>query len=234
MKIFYFFQILFLLYFCACSSTYRFQNSDFSLAELNTRIEGGSASVVLTNGREYDGHNFVIGNQKIFWIDSRSGKAYSVSPSDVQKIIDRDHGKGAIEGIGAGFASGFSLGALIGLLSFDPDAEHGWVEPDSYGSAALGAGLLLGIPIAIAGLPIGALAGHQDIFFINEQPARSREVEYVKIMVDSIAEENNDIVTVGKSGSYIRIERSQIKKIEKIGINIFITIPADVYNQSFK
>jgi hypothetical protein len=131
--------------------------------------------------------------------------------------------------------SGFTIGAIIGIAETDPDHQRGFgpdFTPRREIEGALGFGLGFAIPFALIGLPIGAIAGHKDIYIINEQPVR--KPEYVKIKVESIVEENNAYVIVKRNGSNIKIERSHIKNIDISGEHIYIIIPIDLYRKEYK
>ena len=132
---------------------------------------------------------------------------------------------------------GFTFGALIGIAATDPDHQSsGMVDltPTSYGEGALGYGLAFAIPVALIGLPIGAIAGHKDIYCINDQSQRQREPKYVKIEIESIVEDDDVHLIVRKFGSNIKIKRSSIKYIDKSGKNIYITIPVEIYEEKLK
>lgn len=226
-----------ILYFCACSSTYRLKDGDFTLNRLNDELEGERITTVLTDGKEHDGKNIIVNDHLIYWTDSESGITQSVPSTKINKIITKQHGQGALEGLGIGFLSGFTMGALIGIAITDPDHQSsGFVDltPRSYIEGALGYGLGFGIPFALLGLPIGAITGHKDIYYINEPPEKLHAPKYVKINVNSIVEEHNTYMIVEKSGYNIRIERSHIKNIDKSGEKIYITIPVEVYEKKFK
>ena len=229
--------VLSIIYFCACSSTYSLKDGDITPDKLKEKINGGSVTLVLTNGEEYNCDNLLIKEQLVYWIDSHSGATQSVPTNELYKILAKNHGKGALEGLGYGFLGGFALGAIVGIVTTDPDHKtSGFVDltPRNYSEGALGYGIGFGIPAALIGLPLGAIAGHQDIYIINEQSAGSQKPEYVKIQVESIVEENQDYIIVKKLGSNIKIERSKIKHLDRTGENIYITISQRVYEKIFK
>ena len=229
------FFILSIVCFCACSSTYRLKDDDLTINELAGDLRNESVTIVLSNGEKHSGYNLILIENLLYWKDSRSDTTHSIPVNKVSKIIDKQHGQGALDGLGYGFLGGFTLGAIIGIAATDPDhqsSEFMDATPRDYGEGALGYGLVFAIPSALVGLPVGAITGHKYIYIINEQPIK--KPEYVNIKVESVVEDNNAYITVKRLGSNIKIKRSHIKNIEKSGTDIFITISKKVYEENFK
>lgn len=229
--------ILAIIYFSACSSTYRLKEGDLSINEFNEELREKTVTIYLTNGQKHDAHNVSVNDQLIYWIDKQSGATQAIPTNQVDHILDKHHGQGALDGLGSGFLGGFAFGAIIGIAATDPDHKtSGFVDltPRNYAEGAFGYGIGFAIPTALIGLPIGALAGHKDIYIIEKQKSKRKKPEYVKIKIESIVEENNAYITVQRSGANIKIARSAIRQIDKNGEDIYITISKEIYKMKFK
>jgi hypothetical protein len=228
------FSIIFLY---ACSSTYRLRDGDVTLDEFRGKIRKEKVTIISITGKEYSGYNLQVIDQQFYWDDSKSGNTRNIPVNKVSKIINKHHGQGALDGLGYGFLSGFTFGAIMGILATDPDHKSGGMvdfTPTNYSEGALGYGLALAIPTALIGLPIGAIVGHKDIYSIKAQTDRRHEPKYVKIKVESIFDKEKGFLLVKKQGFKIKLERFHIKHIDQSGDKIYITIPVEVYEQKFK
>jgi hypothetical protein len=87
--------ILTILIFCACSSTYRLKDDDFSINELNRELRGESATILLQDSKEYDGENISVTDSLTYWKGSQPDCTYSISTSKVKKLLinvtDKEH-----------------------------------------------------------------------------------------------------------------------------------------------
>lgn len=87
-------------------------------------------------------------------------------PTSVSRVIERRHGRGALEGAGIGFAIGAVAGAVLGLADGDDECpDTGWCffVFSAEEKAVLG-GATFGSIGGLVGLVVGAVSGSQFVY----------------------------------------------------------------------
>lgn len=90
-----------------------------------------------------------------------------VPSHEIVRIEETSHGRGAIQGLGAGAGIGALTGGLIGLASGDDDCsgeDHGCILEFSAGEKAVILGIFLGGIGGLVGLVVGAAKGSTTIY----------------------------------------------------------------------
>ncbi|MEZ5064133.1 MAG: hypothetical protein R3B81_05330 [bacterium] len=123
--------------------------------EINHRGTAHRAEVVLEDGRPFVAENLRLTDEHLSW--TFHGESGNAATRDLRSASFRDRGRGALGGLGIGFAVGAVIGAIItetgpgcdGLLCFRSDSS------DRLAFAA-GMGALTGL---FVGVPTGAAVG---------------------------------------------------------------------------
>ena len=83
-----------------------------------------------------------------------------IAPMYVSKVVDTQHGRGALEGLGLGALIGGVTGAVIGYAAADED-DYLF---NSKGEVAVVGGLVFGTMGALVGVVVGAVKGSTIIY----------------------------------------------------------------------
>jgi hypothetical protein len=226
--------------------------------------EGKEAYIILRDGTILSGRKVEIGVDSSSCIQKYSKASVCIPQSEVKEIRTKNHGKGAIEGLGFGILAGFlvtgialnkidtekgdahTIGSFAGLGSIGGwirlagimDSSVGIVNAPRSGSStilgSIGAGI---VGTGIIGSIVGAAIGHTDKYVISSSRP-NKFVKFnespIKIRVSSIVEENDKFVTVKWQDKLIRLSRWEIKDIEKRNEIIYILIWKKVYQDKFE
>jgi|ERR1041384_894552 hypothetical protein len=155
------FGILFVIVIslCACSSTNSVLSTDYG--RINEGLKGREVEIEV-DGRSAPARDVTISRDSVSWIDPRSEKRFRAGTRQLNKIVDKNHALGALEGLGFGVAIGGGVGTIVGAsLNIQGTAESG--------SQTSGFGALVGLVLgggagAIAGSVTGLYAGHSFIY----------------------------------------------------------------------
>jgi hypothetical protein len=220
------FSILSIMFFSACSSTLFIKNDEASFKELNNNLVGEEVTVRFLNGDEIDGMGKKI-NSDITIIDSTR-----LTTNEIKEIYIYSHGKGFLKGLGYGAFGAFTVGALIGVLTYDPKESHGFIGPSSYGDAALMTGTLFGVPGLLIGGIIGGINGDPERFVF---PLTNKEYKSaVSLEISEFVKTHRNYIIIKWKGKVIRLLRAEYKYGEKTkdGKQI-IFIPNEVFLKKF-
>ncbi len=225
-----------------CSSSHQLVNYE----EFNQDYKSRDVEVILGNGEIVEGKLKYLGSDSTIFKQSASEGQLMVPCSEIAVIITRDHGQGAIEGVGVGLLTGSVVTVVLLFIALD---DH-----DDFGEAFAIGSYYITLPVSIISLILGATAGHKDYyriaanlpegllilsdFQITERSAQSdympKRVEYVKVQVSSIIEENEKFIRVLWEGKEIQLNRFQFIGIEKIEDKTYIKISKQEYQNNFK
>ena len=234
--------LCYLILLSGCSSSHQLVNYE----EFNQDYISCDVEVILGNGEIIEGKLIYLGSDSTIYKQSASEGELTVPCSEIAGIITRDHGQGAIEGAGVGLLTGSAIIAVLSLIFTD--------SSDDFGMAFAIGSIYITLPITFLSLIIGAIAGHKDNykiaanlpegflilsdFQITEQSIQAdympKRVEYVKVIVSSIIEENEKFIRVLWEGKEIQLNRFQFFGIEKIEDKIYIKISKQAYQSNFK
>ena len=115
----------------------------FTFDDINQAAEGKKAHIALTNGSVFNGKNIQIAHDSTSWLDFNTGNIQSIATSQINNIVLKKSGRGALEGFGIGILSGAVTGALIGFASGDDDPEAVFLLPMTAAEKALTGGIVL-------------------------------------------------------------------------------------------
>ena len=128
---------------CGCSTTRTITSpspsGEYRYEDFHNEVGSSRATVILSDGRSFEGSGFRIERDSVFWAGSDT--SYSASVHEVRRITGRNHYRGGVEwfwlglltGMGVGVASGDAfvalgsivLGPAVGMLG-GTIAGHGF------------------------------------------------------------------------------------------------------------
>lgn len=175
-----------------CSPTHQLQKErpvEF-VDKFNAFSTNKKAKIKAIGGRQFQAKNIRMNQDSIFWNDPERNIHGSIANRNINKIIFKNSGMGALEGLGIGLLTGLSIGAVVGLAY--SDNSSGFFS--SANSQAGLTGLIGGFWGGIIGLFGGALIGHNDIFVLKNPK------DYTRLPNENIVEEAVDSLMVVKRG----------------------------------
>lgn len=165
----------FFLVLAGCTHTKVFNtNSPNARADINQRAEQTSATIIVSNRRRIETESLHIAPDVVTWIDPVSGEMGASPTSDLTSVRFRSGGRGALEGLGLGFAAGAVTGALILGIAVATDDYSGSGSGGLGGvnismEGAVAGGALLGaIPGSVIGLIIGWSSGSSSVYTVTQ------------------------------------------------------------------
>lgn len=209
----------------ACSHTYVFDKAFplESLKKINDRTKGKKGIIQTSDGRKHNANEINVALDSTSWLETKTNSYRTRSNSELSKIVVKDHGKGAVEGLGFGFLSGFAGGFAFGYLA---SSESGFFGRE--GGATI-AGTALGLLGGFFGLIIGSVSGDQNTFKFNE--GINNPKYYLLKDIRIIGETESFIEIPWKRGS-IWLNKLEII-VEKKGDRIDVRVPASMYKEKF-
>jgi hypothetical protein len=158
MKLFGIFFVL-AISFCACSSTESVRSTEYG--DINEKLKGQQLEIEVRGGYR-TAKDVTISHDSVSWRDARSENKSQASMRQLNKIVNKNHALGGLEGLGFGLAIGGGLGAILGsALHIQSTAESG-SQTSGFGALV---GLVLGGGVgAIVGSITGLSAGHSTIY----------------------------------------------------------------------
>jgi hypothetical protein len=144
-----------------------------SFDEINKVAAGKPARVTLTDGRVLSGKGLQMATDSTSWLDSTTGRKQSIVTTEIDKVVIKKRGRGALEGLGMGVLAGAVIGFALGD---DPPCEP--YPNDLFG---IGQSLCEGFRLSAGekalagagggglwGMIIGAAVGSKDKFVLHE------------------------------------------------------------------
>lgn len=147
---------------CAHTHKINLSSQPSTFNKINANLKSKKAKITLANGQTFVGKGTQIAFDSTFWFDPGTNNKYTVSSLEVEKIVTKKRGRGALDGLKYGALIGGAAGLMIGVLTgadedpkgFGPDIDiAGWT-------------VMLAVDGALLGLPIGAIAGSKDKYII--------------------------------------------------------------------
>jgi len=138
------------IFLCGCSSSYLVSSTgkpdaDYSYQEMNEELKGEDVKIELKDGMNIFAKDVKISDDSMSWVNQETDEESRASLLDINKIIMKSHGTGALEGTGFGLVGGGGLGALVGQIIVG-----------NHGAWGTGAGVFFG---SIIGGGIGIIVG---------------------------------------------------------------------------
>ena len=145
----------------------------YSLKERALRQKG---EVTLVDGQKYAAERIRLRPDSTSWINPEKQGVFTVETAKIYNVKLVDRGKGALQGAGTGFLSGFMFGTVLGIAVGQP-----------------GIGAVVGLyffgPLgSLVGVPIGAIAGSKDIFVMTTQaPVLVQQLPGSKLLPEELS-----------------------------------------------
>jgi hypothetical protein len=145
--------------FCACSSTNSVRSTDYGM--VNEKLKGQRVELDVA-GRHIPAVDVTLSQDSVSWRDARTGEKSRAGIRELNRVVNKNHPLGCLEGLGIGVAIGGGAGALVGgALNIRSTAESG--------SQSSGFGVVVGLVLGggagvIVGSITGFAAGHSSIY----------------------------------------------------------------------
>lgn len=152
---------------CAHTHKINLSSQPSTFNKINANLKSKKARITLANGQAFTGKGPQIAPDSTFWFDPGTNNKYTVSTLEVEKIVTKKRGRGALDGLKYGAIFGGAAGLIVGIIArfpvFDEDEGAG-----GYGVDWTIAGLVFvgAIEAGLLGLPIGAIIGSKDKYII--------------------------------------------------------------------
>lgn len=172
----------------ACSSIHFNDHEQSDYYELNKKIAGKKGTITLVSGQKIEVKNIFFVPDSVSWIESELRIRQTVPTSEIQEIIIKDRGKGAIRGLWMGF-----LGGLIGSLLFQlaPLRECSSCEPGIVKTFIL----MVGGPAGgLLGLSFGAAICVTDKFILNDIKKEADDIKEVPVGIIIISDRVGEVI----------------------------------------
>jgi hypothetical protein len=135
------------------------------LAQFNAKAAERTVTVTLHSGGRHSARALRLAPDSTSWLVPKSNEVVSVPTYDVADVRLRNHGRGALNGLGGGAVGAGVLGALIGLAS--GSEEEPCLVLCSAGEKAVTLGVGLGLVGGVLGLVAGAASGSEDVYQVE-------------------------------------------------------------------
>lgn len=193
-------------FFISCSSTHFIKSDDSSFNEVNERLKGEKCTIELVNGEEIVENNIKVES------DSTTVGERKISTKTIKEIVIKNHGTGALKGMGYGLLSTSILSGILYLSSKDePYSDVVWVIYPPMG-------------LALGGLFGGIHGDIEKLVFPTS-----------KIEVSSVTDTGTGYIIILWQGKKIGLSNSQYYNIEKTRDGkIYIIIPEEIYKEKFQ
>ena len=133
-----------LLFSIGCSSSYVVSsspNADPSFDTFNVDARDRSGTIVFQDGRKLDARNIIAAPDSIRFLNEKTNAITVVPTHTVKKVVFKNHGVGALYGLGIGALVG---AAIILVMASGPNEDEGLVAAYTLAGAA-GAGAIGGV-----------------------------------------------------------------------------------------
>jgi hypothetical protein len=133
-----------LLFSIGCSSSYVVSsspNADPSFDTFNVDARDRSGAIVFQDGRKLDARNIITAPDSIRFLNEKTNAITVVPTHTVKKVVFKNHGVGALYGLGIGALVG---AAIILVIVSGPNEDEGLVAAYTLAGAA-GAGAIGGV-----------------------------------------------------------------------------------------
>lgn len=208
-----------------CSHTYVLdKESPVEFIELINKKAKNKKGVIQTkDGKKYNAKAIEVTVNSTSWLEPKTNSYKKRANSELNDIVIKDHGKGAVEGLGVGFLSGFAGGFVLGYLASSEHAYFGRA-----GSATI-TGTVLGLLGGFFGLIGGSASGDQEIFMFH---ASGLTPKYYIIKDVQILNETESTIQIKWQEKLVWLDKAEVT-IEKTDEGIDIRIPERLYKEKF-
>lgn len=161
---------------CTHSHYLKKERYEKDFQNINALATNHESVIISTRGSSFRAKQMHISPDSISWMDAQTLRDKTMDIGEIAEIKFVRHGKGALEGMGAGFLVGASIGAMVGLLSGDDEPSPGatgWnfeINFTKEQKALMGGAGLGGLFMAV-GLAAGAANGSTDHFIFEHSQA---------------------------------------------------------------
>ena len=143
---------------CACSSTDTVRSTavqdGYTYNDMNGKLRGEAATIEFRNGSSVSANQITFSDDSVSWVDRRTDVASRARINQIDKIVLKDHGRGATEGLGFGLLAGVGGGLIAGVAA--TSGHHSELEGLG-GLLIFAAGTVAG---TVVGLMTGVIIGH--------------------------------------------------------------------------
>lgn len=139
------------IFLCGCSSGK--PDAEYSYREMNEELKGQDVKIELKDGMDISAKDVKISKDAVSWVDPWTEKESKASIRDINKIVMKSHGTGALEGIGFGLFGG------VGLVAIAEQIDGGNNQSSGIGNEDVGLILGGGIGIVVGSIT-GLIVGH--------------------------------------------------------------------------
>lgn len=137
------------------------------LETINEELEGKGAQIaLLSDSKELTAENIYLSADSVYYVRTKTNEREQTAISDVHRIITKNHGKGAVEGLAGGL---ITWGGLVGVTILAIGGKVDSAEDGPGEGVLLGYTILGGAALPILGATIGAAAGSKKIYVFNEK-----------------------------------------------------------------
>ncbi|MFQ5772685.1 MAG: hypothetical protein ACE5HX_19270 [bacterium] len=171
---------LFLFLVCSififgCAHTHNIpQHSHVSkFNELNKKLANKKINLVLIdNAKQIETQNVHIASDSVYFLDVKSNVKMHLATSKVNKIIQINHGKGAVEGFGLGLLGGAAILGATTLVALNHGDNS---EEDAYDRLGIVlTGITIGGGVVLISPFIGAARGSKNIYVLTKKNSFSK------------------------------------------------------------
>ena len=239
--------IFYLLLLCltGCSSTYYIKNDPTSLDEFNEELQGNAGTIVLKDGPDISARRMHINEDSSSWVEVKTflnvtklAKDTSrAATADIEKIVLKNKGLGAVEGLAFGAIGGSFVGKIMASNQGD--------DLKKQLDAGIGS-LLLG---TVGGAVLGLMIGHSYHYILtdSEEARRNKEEAFkqqvsgtedtsaVKVEFSSIIQKGSEYLVILWQSKKIRLERPDYhyRGTSEDGQQ-YIVVPVYIYKSKFE
>lgn len=164
-----------------CTSTRTLtMNSPEPFERLNGVAADKDAVVELSDGTELPVRALRAASDSVSWINPKTDAVVQVPVKEVVAVRLVRRGKGSLQGLGIGVATGAVIGALLSLgcddiVDMNPADCRAVVVPS------------MGVAVGLLGSVFGALRGNREVFRFQEAPDTMRPTEEQPLVVSQQA-----------------------------------------------
>lgn len=145
-----------------CMHTYYMDKSkETGYQVVNRKAKHQQAIILLTDGRKIQAKKLSMYSDSTTWVSSITGEIERIATNRILSVTIRNHGKGALEGLGLGILGGAFIGILTGAAIPTKNSEspfNDWYPPIPIMAGLLGAGG------GVLGLLIGGASGSKEVY----------------------------------------------------------------------
>lgn len=137
------------------------------LNTINEELAGKTAQITFhSDPGELTAENIRVSPDSVFFVDTKTDRQQRFANTDIDKIIVRNHSRGALEGFGGGL---LTWGGLVGLVAIVIGGNDDSDEDGPTGGQAVAYAFVAGTLLPITGTIVGAAAGSRKIYNFNQK-----------------------------------------------------------------